>query len=362
MLDAAQDFPQIQLMSALFESVDDGIIVGDLEGRILFRNKAAVMINSEGSFASDPTERALHCHINSSDLPLRRALAEGEVRGLELELNLDSGIKKSLICNGRALYKSTGEKIGAILVLHDRTQERAKEIERKDLLRMNEELERFSAVAAHDLKSPLNSITQFVELLKESLDGRLSLEESQMLKFIDKAGIRLRSLIDDLLAFARSGGHFGQPTSVDLNSVVDAVLLSLHAEVRAANASLHYDNLSIVIADRVAMYQLFQNLISNALKYRSERPLVIRIESLELEDHWRMAVSDNGVGISIDDQRDAFELFKRFENSSKREGTGLGLPICKRVVESFGGSIVLESVKGSGTTISFTLPKQSLRL
>lgn len=361
-----------QLMSALFESVDDGIIVGDIKGRILFGNSAALRINDNSDFAISPEERILHYVANDgedfqmkvSDLPLQRALTEGEVRGLELTLVTPIGRKKNLICNGRALFNSKGEKVGAVLVVRDRTQEKTVEQhkirlekERTELLRMNEELERFASVAAHDLKSPLNSITQLVELLSENLAGKVSADEGEILRYISNATSRLRSLIDDLLAYARSGKNLGEITSVDLCTVLDNVVSSLRGDLKAAKARLDIGPMPIVMGDRVGLFQVFQNLVANAVKYKSERHLEVNVRSHDNGDCWRFEISDNGKGIREEDQAVAFELFKRFDESSKSEGTGLGLPICRRIIKAHGGAIWLESKKGMGTTIIFILPK-----
>ncbi|MGE3682186.1 MAG: ATP-binding protein [Bdellovibrionales bacterium] len=359
-------------MSALFESVDDGIIVGDIKGRILFGNSAALRINDNSDFAISPEERILHYVANDgedfqmkvSDLPLQRALTEGEVRGLELTLVTPIGRKKNLICNGRALFNSKGEKVGAVLVVRDRTQEKTVEQhkirlekERTELLRMNEELERFASVAAHDLKSPLNSITQLVELLSENLAGKVSADEGEILRYISNATSRLRSLIDDLLAYARSGKNLGEITSVDLCTVLDNVVSSLRGDLKAAKARLDIGPMPIVMGDRVGLFQVFQNLVANAVKYKSERHLEVNVRSHDNGDCWRFEISDNGKGIREEDQAVAFELFKRFDESSKSEGTGLGLPICRRIIKAHGGAIWLESKKGMGTTIIFILPK-----
>jgi signal transduction histidine kinase len=222
---------------------------------------------------------------------------------------------------------------------------------------MNAELERFASVAAHDLKSPLNSITQFIELLKESLGGKIGPDEAELLRFITNSGVRLRSLIDDLLAYARSGKNLGEIKSVDLQTLVEEVISALHGSLSKTGALMDVGPLPLVSVDRVGISQVFQNLISNAVKYRREQPLRIKVRAFDQGDSWRFEISDNGLGIRDEDQSSAFELFKRFEVSSDREGTGLGLPICKRVIEAHGGSIWLESKKGAGTTIRFTLPK-----
>ena len=360
------------LMAALFESVDDGIVVGDANGQILFGNEAAKRINDNFDYPKAPEERALHYFsdddaekvLRSSDLPLRRALVEGEVRGLELVLVTPTGAKKNLVCNGRALYDPGGNRIGAVLTIHDRTQEKVYERhqirleqERSELLRINEELERFSSVAAHDLKSPLNSITQFAELLREDLAGRIGPDEDEMLQRIQNAGTRLRQLIDDLLAFARSGKGLGEISSVDVGTMVDQVLASLSSDLQKAKAFVEVGPMPVVFADKVGLTQVFQNLIANAVKYHGESDPIVQISAVDGNGFWRFNVKDNGRGFKKEDLCKAFELFKRFEVSDQLEGTGLGLPICKKIVEAHGGELQVDSESGRGTTMTFTLPK-----
>ena len=360
-------------MDALFASVDEGIIVGDSNGKIIFANDAALRINDNFQFPESPEERVLYYssesaegrHMSVTDLPLRRALAEGEVKGLEVTLVTPKGQKKRLCCNARVLYNNKRERIGAVLAMRDQTRERAieqhkeaLERERSDLLQMNAELERFSAIAAHDLKSPLNSIIQFVELLRDDLGDRLKPSESEILDFISNAGERLRQLIDDLLAYARSGKNIGEMVSVDLNLVVEDVLSSLQCDLKAANAIINVGLLPVAHADKLGISQVFQNLIANAIKYRGANPPVIRIKSVDEEKCWRISVQDNGAGFREEDKPKAFDLFERFDASSKNGGTGLGLPICKRIIEAHGGTLQLESEKGLGTTMTLTLPKK----
>lgn len=361
------------VMNALFSSVDDAIIVSDQNGRIVFANDAATRINDGKEFPKHPMDR-IHQYFTMVDdterslsideLPSTKTIFEGETRGQELILASPKGKKKFLQCNGRALYGQSGEKIGAVLVFRDETPKRiAKdkvtilEKEQARLVHLNEELERFSAIAAHDLKSPLNSITQFAELLKEDYGDKLGPDGGQLLQVIINAGDRLRNLIDDLLKYARTGKDLGELTMFDSRILVDEILLSLNGEIKASNASIEVSSLPVVTADRSGLSQVFQNLISNALKYRSEKAPEIKISATEMSDYWLFRIQDNGIGIKFEDQKFAFDLFKRFEGSHKVEGTGLGLPICKRIVNSHGGSLSLESKPGHGTVMLFTLPK-----
>ncbi len=365
-------FRSSDVMKALFSSIDDAIIVVDLNGKIVFGNDAAIRINDGREFLENPRDR-VHQYskmiddtehsLSFDELPSWKTLFEGEVRGQELILTSPEGKKKFLQCNGRAIYGSSGEKIGAVVAFHDATSKQIAinkvatlEKEQTRLLHLNAELERFSAIAAHDLKSPLNSITQFAELLKEDYGDKLGSDGGELLQVIINAGGRLRNLIGDLLNYARAGKDLGELTVFDSRILVDEILVSLNGQTKESNASIEVSSLPIVTADRIGLSQVFQNLISNALKYRSERAPDIRISATEKNGHWLFQIKDNGIGIKLEDQKYAFDLFKRLEGSQKFEGTGLGLPICKRIIEFHGGSLSLESQPGRGTVMSFTLP------
>lgn len=365
--------PNYDIMNALFASVDDGIIVSDLNGKIIFSNNAALKMNCNEALPEDPKERMRHYSFQIGDserpvtfdeLPSSKALYEGQIKRQKVVLNCPDGQKKALICNGRALYSREGNKVGAVMVFHDNTQqssiENQKNIlekEKNHLLHINQELERFSAVAAHDLKSPLNSITQFAELLKEDYGDKLGSDGGELLQVIMNAGARLRNLIDDLLSYARGGKDLGEMTLFDSRLLVDEIIDSLRGNLQKVNASFEIGPLPALYADRTGISQVFQNLISNAIKYRKSEPLVIQIQSQDSSTGWHFQIADNGIGFQPEDQKSAFDVFKRFGGSQKIEGSGLGLPICKRIIELHGGSIWLTSKKGIGTTFYFTLPK-----
>lgn len=362
-----------EMMNALFSSVDDAVIVIDKSGKILFGNDAAIRINEGNEFPGDPDDR-VHQYatligdtertLSVDELPSTKTLFDGEVRGQKIILMCPNGSKKFLQYNGRTLYDQDGQKIGAVLVFRDETSHRTTENqkatlekEQARLLHLNSELERFSSVAAHDLKSPLNSITQFAELLKEDYADKLGVDGSQLLQIIINAGDRLRALIDDLLNYARAGKDLGELTAFDSRILVDEILVLLSGPIKKTKASIEIGSLPVVIADRIGLSQVFQNLISNALKYRSEKTPDIKISATEKNDFWLFQIEDNGIGIKAKDQKHAFDLFKRLEGSQKVDGTGLGLPICKRIIDFHGGSLSLESELGRGTVMSFTLPK-----
>jgi signal transduction histidine kinase len=363
-----------EFLQTLVDNVDDGIVVGDTNGRIVFSNGAATRINDDVAIPADPSERLRRLTLRvggnefpmeSKDLPIFKVLREGEFRNHEIVLLSARGQKKILACNGTVLFDRHGQKIGALLVLHDQTllrqveqHERELAQERNDLLRVNAELQRFSSIAAHDLKSPLSAIMMSAELLRQEYGEKLGDDGLEVLDVMRNAGKRLRSLIDDLLQYARSGKAMGELSLLDSRVLVEEVLSTLLGSQRMAT-DIQMDSLPTVYANRMGLSQVFQNLISNALKFTSDRKPQIKISSKDQGAFTLFEVTDNGVGIRKEDLPVVFEVFKRVAGSEQKDGTGLGLPICKRIVELHGGSMWIESESGKGTSIFFTLPKRS---
>jgi|GEM_PF-2030038 len=235
--------------------------------------------------------------------------------------------------------------------LEARVRERTQE-----LANSNAELERFAYMAAHDLKSPLNSMTQFAEVLQEELGPRLNDEEKEYLAFINQAGERARRMIDSLLEYARVGGRPQRFEKLDMNSVANTAAENLSFDASHAHAEIIIQALPFVCGDRIQMTQLFQNLLANAIKFRKpQQKPSIRISVKEEGTKWIFAIADNGIGIEPKHLEKVFELFSRFHK--EYQGTGLGLAMCRKIVENHFGRIWVESKVGEGTTFYFSLPK-----
>jgi signal transduction histidine kinase len=223
------------------------------------------------------------------------------------------------------------------------------------LARSNEELQRFAYVASHDLQEPLRKIISFSGLLAETASRSLDTDARMCLDRIVGSAARMQRLIEDLLMYSRSGGAIeGQP--VDCELALLAVLDSLAAQLTETRATVTHDRLPTVLANRTPIEQVLQNLIGNALKYRSEAPPRIHVGAEQLDGGWRITVTDNGIGLDMAYAERIFQVFQRLHPRTRYEGTGIGLAVCKRVVESYGGSIGVDSVPGTGSTFWFVLP------
>jgi len=245
---------------------------------------------------------------------------------------------------------------GLISVSHDITKQ---VVSRKELERVNRELEEFAYVASHDLQEPLRMVNAYSQLLVRNL-GKASQEQNQKyVEFIGKGVHRMEQLIRDLLSFARTVQNEAPETEpVSLKVCLEKALDVLRVQIDEKNAHIEVGELPVVMADESQIPQLFQNLLSNALKYSKPGiPPHIRVSAVPQDKNWRVTVQDNGIGFKQEYAEHIFGLFKRL-HKDEHTGTGLGLAICRRIVERFGGRIWAESKQGEGTTISFTLPGQ----
>jgi PAS domain S-box-containing protein len=224
------------------------------------------------------------------------------------------------------------------------------------LARSNADLQQFAYVASHDLQEPLRMVGSYAQLLARRYQGRLDKDADDFIGFILDGVTRMQRLIHDLLSFSRVGtrGKSFQPT--DCNSVLETKLKDLQCAIKESKAVITYDRLPVVQADENQVGQLFQNLIGNAIKFRNKRTPRIHIWAERKGKEWVFAVRDNGIGIDPQYQERIFVIFQRLHTREEYSGTGIGLAICKRIVERHGGQIWVESEVGKGSTFFFTLP------
>lgn len=227
----------------------------------------------------------------------------------------------------------------------------------QELTRSNHELQQFAYIASHDLQSPLKTITNYLSLLEHKHGPHLDGEAQRMIGVSTAAAERMRGLINDLLNFSRVGSEIAL-AQVDLNIVLKEILEELQSDIQASGATIDVDPLPVIMGHQTDLKQLFQNLISNSLKYR--RPNVtpdIAIRFTEEIHQYRFSVADNGIGIDQQYYDRVFQLFQRLHGRNEYSGTGIGLATCKKIVEIYGGHIWLDSTVGTGTTFYFTIPK-----
>lgn len=225
----------------------------------------------------------------------------------------------------------------------------------RELAQSNAELQQFAYVASHDLQEPLRMVASYTELLGKRYKGKLDQDADEFIGYAVGGAIRMQRLIHDLLEYSRVGSERKSFEQTDCEVVFQQVLDNLSASIRDRHAEVTHDPLPIVHANPTHLTQVFQNLIGNALKFQGESPSKIHVGAKALPDGWEFSVRDNGVGIPADQLDRIFAIFQRLHGQSEYPGTGIGLAICKRIVEKYGGQIRVESEPGKGSTFYFTL-------
>jgi len=241
---------------------------------------------------------------------------------------------------------------------HGLRQQAEKDLAKKadELARSNADLEQFAYVASHDLQEPLRMVAAYTQLLSERYRGKLDGDADKFIGYASEGALRMQVLIQDLLAFSRVGRKEGALTNLDCKEVLQEVRQTLAAAMQESGAVIIPSNLPSVWADRTQMAQLFQNLIGNAIKFRGKEAPVISVQAEKENDHWLFRVADNGIGIAPEYAENIFVVFQRLHARTEYPGNGIGLAICKKIVERYGGRIWVESQPGSGSTFKFTIP------
>ena len=229
----------------------------------------------------------------------------------------------------------------------------------KELARSNQDLEQFAYVASHDLQEPLRMVAAYTQLLAEKYEGKLDEQADKYIRYAVEGATRMQTLVQDLLAFSRAGREEIETTETDCNTVVQQALWNLEGAVRGRSAQIRCGELPTVAANSAQLRQVFQNIIGNAIKFHGPDPPRVRIEAQRKNGEWEFSVADNGIGIAADRNQDVFAAFTRLHTRDEYPGNGIGLAICKKIIERHNGRIWVESEGGRGATFKFTLPVQN---
>ena len=265
------------------------------------------------------------------------------------------------LCTDKIPYRDAhGDILGIIGFAVDITESKLADEELKSTLKelksSNQELEQFAYVASHDLQEPLRMVSSFTQLLEMQYKDKLDETALEYINFAVDGAKRMQDLINDLLAYSRINTKGDKFENIDLEKVLGDVLFSLEIEVEENQAVFTSEFLPKICADYRQMVELFQNLIGNALKYRSSETPQIYISAQKKDDHWLFSVEDNGIGMKPEYSEQIFKIFRTLHTKEEYEGTGIGLAINKRIIRRHGGRIWVESELGKGSTFYFTIP------
>lgn len=363
------------IFRSLMEAAPDGILVVDEGGIIQIANAQCSRLfgYSAEELIGQPIEILVPAYIRSQHAELRHSyFHEPRSRPMGIGLQLIAARRDGTDLPVEiSLSPFTFEgKRRAIAIVRDVTELRRLDRELKhhvdeikrtnaELERSNKELEQFAYVASHDLQEPLRVISGYTQLLQRRYADKLDKNANEYIEFAVDGAKRMQNLINDLLAFSRVSSRARAFAPVDLNEVLRLATANLRATLDETQGRIDSAPLPIVNGDKTQLTQLFQNLLSNALKFhRDGVPPVIRIGAGKTGAQWTFSVEDNGIGISPQYAQKVFVIFQRLHTRDKYPGTGIGLALCKKIVERHGGEIRLESKPNEGTTFIFTLSSQ----
>ncbi len=285
---------------------------------------------------------------------------EGCVSDYALEIRHRNGSITPVLFNASVYKNESGEVIGVFAAARDITERKKAEdilkLKLEELRQTNEELEQFAYVSSHDLQEPLRMISSYLQLLQRRYQGKLDEKADKYIYYAVDGAARMQVLINDLLEFSRVTTRAGETTPADCEFVLNQVLSNLDLYIKENRATVSYGHLPEVMADNTQLAQVFQNIIINGIKFHSEEAPQICISAEKTEKELVFSVQDNGIGIDPQYSEKIFEVFKRLHNKEAYPGTGIGLAVCKKIVERHGGRIWVESELGKGSTFYFTLP------
>ena len=354
-----------QLLDSVVEGTTDPIYVRDLEDRFLLANSACARLFGRGADqVLGRTMRELlpndsYYAVAQSD---REVVLAGDTRTVDEVAEIDGVSRIFLTTKGP--YRDADQKtIGTMGVARDITERKRSE-ERlvktaMELKRSNDELQQFAYVASHDLQEPLRMVASFTELLAKRYRGRLDSDADEFIAFAVDGCNRMQGLIRDLLAYSRLGTSGKTIHRCSGEDALISALANLRTAVEESGAVVTHDPLPVIWSDDKQLTQLFQNLVGNAIKYRSGEVPRVHISATKNHDNeWIFSVRDNGMGIDPQYFERIFILFQRLHRQNEFEGTGIGLAICRKIVERLGGRIWVESQPGKGSTFYFALPER----
>jgi PAS domain S-box-containing protein len=371
-----------RLLHSVVEGTSDPIYIRDREDRFILANSACAKLyhRSENDMVGirlrDLMPEGPYRVIADSD---REIMRMGTTRTVEEIAELD-GVDRIFLTTKGPYRDADNKTIGTIGIARDITELRKLDEARLEVLthdirgrktaaehlantvaelkRSNDELEHFAYIASHDLQEPLRMVASYTQLLAERYKGRLDADADDFITFAVDGAIRMQQLISDLLAYSRAGANVGQPHEISSERALNVALVNLQAAIAQSGAAVTHDALPGIIMDELQLTQIFQNLIGNAIKYRGAEFPRVHVSCITSDSsEWIFSVRDNGLGIDSQYFEKIFVLFQRLHLREEFEGTGIGLSICKKLLNRIGGRVWVASQLQEGSTFSFSVPK-----
>jgi PAS domain S-box-containing protein len=351
-----------QYARSLIEASLDPLVTISAEGKITDVNEGSIKatgVTREKLIGTDFSD--YFTEPDQAREGYRQVFANGFVTDYPLTIRHTDGRLTDVLYNATVYRDSGGNVLGVFAAARDVTErklldEKLRKLN-EELAHSNRELEQFAYVASHDLQEPLRMVASYTQLLERRYGGLLDQDARQFIGYAVDGATRMQRLIDDLLTLSRVGTKGQPPVPTDSRAVVDQALGNLQIALGESGAVVTVGDLPTVRADTIQLVQLFQNLVANAIKFsRSGEAPQIAISAENIGNEWRFAVRDNGIGIDPQYADKIFVIFQRLHTREEYPGTGIGLAVCKRIVERHGGRIWVESVVGQGATFFFTVP------
>ena len=343
-----------------FASITDMVSIHDKDGKLLRVNKAFANV-----FGAEPEEligKACYEVVHGTkkpwpECPMKQML---ETKKPVVSEFFEPRLGIHLEVSGSPILNKEGEFVAFVHVTKDITERKRMEEELKQTLaeleRSNAELEEFAYVASHDLQEPLRMVASYLQLIERRYKNRLDKDADEFIAFAVDGATRMQKMINKVLLYSRIGKQSKPLRPIDCEDILDQVVANLAAAIQESGVIVTRDPLPTVMANDALLIELFQNLIGNAVKFRGKKSPGVHVKAEKKGSDWVFSVRDNGIGVDPRHAERIFQIFQRLHGRNKYPGTGIGLAVCKKIVERFGGRIWVESETGKGSTFYFTIP------
>lgn len=343
----------------LLEASLDPLVTISTDGRITDVNTATQRITGRSREELIGTDFASYFKDpEKARFGYEQVFRDGLVKNYELAIRHKNGWLTPVMYNASLYRDEDGKILGVFAAARDISDRKQAE---EELIRSNRDLQQFAYVASHDLQEPLRNVASCLQMLEKKYESRLDADADQYIRYAVEGAVRMKALIQDLLAYSRVGTRGKPPGPTDCEQILAGALQNLRSAIIETRAMITHDPLPTIPADDTQVLQVFQNLIGNAIKFRRDDPPRIHVSAVKNRNEWIFSVKDNGIGIESRHLDRIFMIFQRLHKRSQYDGTGMGLAIVKKVVERHGGRVWVESEPGKESTFYFTIPVRAIR-